>query len=79
VFAAKDDQTVEMRHVELAGVEGYLVAVSKGLEGGERVVVEGQLRLTNGARVTETGLDREGPEAKQKKNAKSASGGWAVE
>jgi membrane fusion protein, multidrug efflux system len=79
VFAAKDDQTVEMRHVELAGVEGYLVAVSKGLEGGERVVVEGQLRLTSGARVTETAPDGQAPDGNQKKNAKSASGGGAAE
>jgi len=81
VFAAKDDQTVEMRNIELAGVEGYLVAVSKGLEGGERVVVEGQLRLTNGARVTETALDSEAPDANQKKktNARSASDGGAAQ
>jgi len=79
VFAAKDDQTVEMRNIELAGVEGYLVAVSKGLEGGERVVVEGQLRLTNGARVTETTLDSQAPDAKPKKNARSASDGGAAQ
>jgi membrane fusion protein, multidrug efflux system len=79
VFAAKDDQTVEMRNIELAGVEGYLVAVSKGLEGGERVVVEGQLRLTNGARVTETTLDSQAPDAKPRKNARSASDGGAAQ
>jgi membrane fusion protein, multidrug efflux system len=73
VFAAKDDRTVEMRNIELAGVEGNLVAVAKGLEGGERVVVEGQLRLTNGARVTETAPDSQAPDAKHKKSAKSAS------
>jgi len=82
VFVARDDHTVEMRNIELAGVEGNLVAISKGLEGGERVVVEGQLRLTDGARVTETALDGEAPDAKQhqqRRNARSASGSGAAE
>ena len=53
VFVAKNDQTVEMRNVELAGGEGNRLAIAKGVQAGERVVVEGQMRLTNGARVHE--------------------------
>jgi multidrug efflux system membrane fusion protein len=52
VFVVKDDNTVEQRTV----VPGPRVAddtvVQKGLSPGETVVVEGQLRLEPGARVT---------------------------
>ena len=54
VFVVKDDQTVEMRNVELVGVEGDRAAVKSGVTDGERVIVEGQMRLTNGARVAES-------------------------
>jgi multidrug efflux system membrane fusion protein len=53
VFVVKDDQTVEMRNIRLAGVEGDRAAIKSGVADGERVVVEGQMRLTNGARVAE--------------------------
>ena len=43
--------TVERRPVEIAAVQNGLAVVSKGLEPGEHVVVEGQFRLTDGARV----------------------------
>src|SRR5262245_32100775 len=49
VFVAKEDQSVELRKVELAGAEGNRTAVASGLNSGERIVVEGQLRLTPGA------------------------------
>ena len=54
VFVAKDDRTVEMRNVELAGVEDNRTAISSGLAAGTRIVVQGQLRLTQGARWQET-------------------------
>jgi multidrug efflux system membrane fusion protein len=53
VFVAKADQTVEMRKVALAGATGNRTAIASGLNGGERVVVEGQLRLTQGTRWRE--------------------------
>lgn len=53
VFVVKSDQTVEMRNVVLAGVEGDRAAIKSGVADGERVIVEGQMRLTNGARVAE--------------------------
>jgi multidrug efflux system membrane fusion protein len=54
VFVVKDDGIVELRNVETGGLEADRTAILKGLKAGERVVVEGQLRLANGARVTET-------------------------
>ena len=50
VFVVKDDQTVEMRNVELVGIEGDRAAVKSGVADGERVIVEGQMRLTTVAR-----------------------------
>ena len=47
---SKDDSVVR-RSVEIAVVQDGVAVVSKGLTPGERVVVEGQYRLTDGARV----------------------------
>jgi multidrug efflux system membrane fusion protein len=51
VFVVKDDQTVEMRPVEVRRAAGDKTVIGKGLEPGERVVVEGQLRLQPGSKV----------------------------
>ena len=75
VFVTKNAQTVEMRNVELAGGEGNRLAIAKGVQAGERVVVEGQMRLTNGARVTETAP--ESAAAAKHKDTKSAPDGGA--
>jgi membrane fusion protein, multidrug efflux system len=50
-YVIKEDNTVERRKVEIAAVQDGLAVISKGLEPGEKVVVEGQYRLTQGARV----------------------------
>lgn len=50
-YVIKDDNTVERRQVEVAVVQDGLAVVSKGLSPGEKIVVEGQYRLTQGARV----------------------------
>jgi membrane fusion protein, multidrug efflux system len=50
-YVIKNDDTVERRAVEVAAVEGGVAVISKGLSPGERVVVDGQYRLTDGARV----------------------------
>jgi len=52
VFVVKDDNTVEVRLVELGPIYRDRVAVNKGLANGERVVTEGTDRLRQGARVT---------------------------
>ncbi|MDZ5647668.1 efflux RND transporter periplasmic adaptor subunit [Nitrospirillum sp. BR 11828] len=57
VFVVKPDDTVEMRAVTVArfaqqGAEQGAV-IASGVDAGERVVTEGQLRLVPGARITE--------------------------
>jgi hypothetical protein len=42
-----------MHKVELAGVEGDRAALVSGVNDGEKVIVEGQMRLVDGARVVE--------------------------
>jgi len=51
-YIIKPDNTVERRAVEVASIQDGIAVVTKGLTPGERVVVDGQYRLTNGARVT---------------------------
>src|SRR5205823_2417647 len=50
-YVIKSDDTVERRPVEVAAVQDGIAVVTKGLSPGERVVVEGQYRLTQGAKV----------------------------
>jgi len=51
VYVVGADDAAEQRPVQLAGIEGGLALVEKGLAAGERVVVEGQYRLTKGTKV----------------------------
>jgi multidrug efflux system membrane fusion protein len=51
VYIIKPDDTVERRAVEVAAVQTGNAVITKGLEPGERVVIEGQYRLDNGARI----------------------------
>jgi multidrug efflux system membrane fusion protein len=53
-YVIKPDNTVERRAVEVASIQDGIAVVTKGLAPGERVVVDGQYRLTNGARVNPT-------------------------
>ncbi|MER8502884.1 efflux RND transporter periplasmic adaptor subunit [Mesorhizobium sp. M1142] len=53
VYVIKPDNTVEMRPVQVTLTEGANTAISQGLKSGERVVVEGQTKLKNGAAVRE--------------------------
>jgi multidrug efflux system membrane fusion protein len=53
VFVAKDGQKAEMRKVELVGSDGERTALASGVNDGEPVIVEGQMRLVDGAQVTE--------------------------
>src|SRR5216683_6614522 len=50
-YVIKDDSTVERREVSVAAVQDGIAVVTKGLSPGEKVVVDGQYRLTKGARV----------------------------
>ncbi len=51
VFVVNPQGTAEVRAVEVATRIGGLSAISKGLQSGETVVTDGQLRLTPGAKV----------------------------
>jgi membrane fusion protein, multidrug efflux system len=50
-YVINQNDTVDRRPVEVAAVQDGIAVVSKGLRPGERVVVDGQYRLTEGARV----------------------------
>ncbi len=51
VYVIKPDDTVERRIVDVTSIQDGIAAITKGLTPGERVVVDGQYRLTEGARV----------------------------
>ncbi len=57
VFVVRDDMTVEDRRIEAGMVFGDETVVEKGISPGERVVTDGQLQLTDGAKV----VDRRAP------------------
>jgi multidrug efflux system membrane fusion protein len=52
VFMIRHDATVELRLVRVGRAVSNKTVVAEGLGAGDRVVVDGQLRLTNGTRVT---------------------------
>jgi multidrug efflux system membrane fusion protein len=51
VFVVKSDHTTEVRNVRVARAAGDMTVLDGGVEPGERVVTDGQLRLTAGAKV----------------------------
>jgi membrane fusion protein, multidrug efflux system len=51
VFLLKDDSTVELRLVRVGRTVGGKTVIMAGLAVGDRIVVDGQLRLGNGMRV----------------------------
>ncbi len=51
VFVVKPDMTAEVRKVTVARTEGDNAIIASGLEKGERVVTQGQLRLGAGVKV----------------------------
>jgi multidrug efflux system membrane fusion protein len=50
-WVIKPDNTADQRSLEASQVDANTVIVSKGLNAGERVVVNGQYRLQTGTRV----------------------------
>jgi multidrug efflux system membrane fusion protein len=51
VFVIKDGNTAEVRPVAISRTQGGDSVIASGLKAGEQVVVDGQLRLVNGAPV----------------------------
>jgi membrane fusion protein, multidrug efflux system len=52
VYVVKQDSTAEQRPVTLGQRQGNLVVVEQGVQAGERVVVNGQLGVTPGGKVS---------------------------
>jgi membrane fusion protein, multidrug efflux system len=50
-YIVKPDNTVERRVVEVAGMQDEIAIVDKGLAAGEKIVVDGQYRLSDGAHI----------------------------
>jgi multidrug efflux system membrane fusion protein len=64
VFVVKEDMTVESRPVVVGSRVEQDVVIEKGLERGEKVVTEGQLRLVPGSRIR---IGPGGPGGRKKK------------
>jgi multidrug efflux system membrane fusion protein len=52
VYIVKSDRTVAVQPIQVGYQTASLAVVTKGLNGREQVVVQGQSRLDNGARVS---------------------------
>jgi multidrug efflux system membrane fusion protein len=63
VFVIRADSTVELRLVKPDRIVGDKTVIAAGLATGERVVVDGQLRLGNGTRVNAQGPQGAPPKA----------------
>ena len=61
VYVVKADATVEARTVRTTDYPGSLAVVESGLAAGERVVVDGQLRLSPGVRIVAKPAPGESP------------------
>ncbi len=59
VFVVKGDATVELRPVKVARMDEVDAVIAEGLDAGETVVTDGQIRLVQGSRVAV----KEGPSA----------------
>ena len=69
VFIIKPDSTAEQRNVESPRTWGDLALIRSGINPGERVVVDGQLRVRPGAKVQVLGDDGQ-PSSSQRADAK---------
>ena len=61
LFVVKDGNTAELRPVEIKRTQNLEAVIGKGVQAGEQVVVDGQLRLVNGAPVTVRPAQNEAP------------------
>jgi multidrug efflux system membrane fusion protein len=69
VYVVKEDRSVEARPVEVGARVGEELIVEKGLEAGETVVLEGQLRIAPNSRVS----PRDGTEGSGRKKGKGGN------
>ena len=73
VFVAKPDGVAELRQVETGGLVGARTAIRSGLKPGERVVIEGQLRLADGARIRDIAQQAPAPPRPEAKSGASSA------
>jgi multidrug efflux system membrane fusion protein len=73
VFVVKPDGRAEMRRIELVGNAGTRAALVSGVNDGERIIVEGQMRLTDGARVSDVSPGAGRPEGRRAGDAPGAA------
>jgi multidrug efflux system membrane fusion protein len=77
VFVVKPDHTVDIRPVRVSRSTGDMSLIAQGLQGGETVITDGQLRLVPGAKVESKALssfldsDKGGPAEKNGQGEKS--------
>jgi len=57
IYVVKPDHTVDLRPVTVGRIAGDFTSIATGIEAGETVVTDGQLRLIPGARVEVRTLD----------------------
>jgi multidrug efflux system membrane fusion protein len=69
VFAVDQNNTAQMRNVQVALTQGTTSLIASGLQPGDRVVTDGQERLQNNAKV-----DPRTPQAQQQASADSGQG-----
>ena len=55
IYAIKPDDTVERRSVKIGATQDGRAVIEQGLTAGDRVVVDGQYRLTDGAKIAPSG------------------------
>jgi multidrug efflux system membrane fusion protein len=63
VFLIRDDSTVELRLVRVDRTVANKTVITEGLAAGDRIVVDGQLRLNNGMRVDVQRTEAPAPKA----------------
>jgi membrane fusion protein, multidrug efflux system len=63
IYVIKPDATVERRNVKVAATQDGRAIIQDGLGVGDRVVVNGQYRLTDGAKIAPSGPQRANTEA----------------
>lgn len=74
VYVVQPNSTVEMRPIKIAASDADHTAVESGVTPGERVVTEGQLSLSNGAKVREPQPGEAHPERTSAASAPSKTG-----
>jgi multidrug efflux system membrane fusion protein len=65
VFVVKDGNVAELRSITVNRTQGGETVVGSGLKAGDKVVVEGHLRLVDGAAVTQKPMNNEAPKSTQ--------------